>query len=130
MPSSGHLAARAKKQLRYFRYFPPQGGFGGDWDNLTAVAPYADDAELHWLLETLGYKGTPPLEEGATNLGFLDLGGFSVMVRVLRNPAYPGATERQIQFDAAVYVTEQHIADTQRLENWLDAHRIPMAPAS
>jgi len=39
-------APTALAQLRYFRYWPVMGGFGGDWDSLDAEARFSDDAEL------------------------------------------------------------------------------------
>ncbi len=124
MLGPGQLSSLASKRLRYFRYSPPPGGFGGDYDLLSGEARFVDDADLQRILGAIGYAGTPPLTQSTTNLGFFTAGGVRISISVTRQPSSPYVgTARNIQLTVAVYVTEAHIADACRLEAWLDAQQ-------
>lgn len=120
-------SAASLERLRYFRYFPPLGGFGGDGDTLSADARFADDAELGRILGALGYAGEPPLEERDTLLGFFTVGGVEVQLSVTRRSLSP-ESENRVHIGVALYVTQEDVANARRLEEWLDAHAIAMIP--
>ncbi len=119
------LAALARARLRYFRYWPPMGGFGGDWDTLTGTARFDDDAALARIMAALGR----PAGERTTDIGMIDLAGMRVHVSVNGDDARVAADRRTITFTAAMYVTAEHIVQARAVEDWLDAHGVQMLPA-
>jgi hypothetical protein len=126
MNSPRFLGALAAGRLRYFRYSPPAGGFGGDWDVLAATSQVMDLATLARVLSLMGHEGPPPSTKSTTVLGFLEPGGIKTSVAVTRVPAAPDAW--QVELTAGVYVTPERIEDARRLETWLDLQQVPMSP--
>lgn len=115
------------RRLRYFRWTPPAGGFGGDWDTLTARARFADEAELGRILAAFGYSASPPLAPGHTDLGDLLLCDRRVRVTLERATPLAGGGG-SVGLLAAVYATEHDVQDALQLEAWLDEHHLRMAP--
>ncbi len=123
--ASGRPSATALRQLRYFRYLPPAGGLGGEWDSLEAQARCGDDAELARVLALLGHRGAPPPAGEATYLGMLTAGATSIAVTVLGEGSGGG---RALTLLGAIYVTDDVVAQVAALERWLDEHGVAMVP--
>ena len=129
MPTSGNPSQAALKQLRYFRYNPVMGGFGGDWDTLEGSAPFATTGELSGILGELGYDGPPPIEEDRLTIGPLTVDGLPVHVTVVNRSTRPDRSGR-VELLMAVYVTDAQVHEAMRVEAWLDSHSIRMDPRS
>jgi hypothetical protein len=121
-PSSASLA-----RLRYFRYVPPLGGFGGDWDLLCATACFADAADLARILALFGYTGAPALAERHTSLGFFTVADVSLQLTVNQQAFFPSEVNT-IAILLAIYVTAEDVKKARKVEAWLDAHGITMLP--
>ncbi|MBL9038728.1 MAG: hypothetical protein JNG84_09460 [Archangium sp.] len=112
------LVTLARTQLRCFRYFPPHGGHGGDWDYLLAGAPYVTPEERDRILVTVGLS--PAASELA--VAVVDDVHVSVIVRPERS-----ASSGVVEFMIGLYVTKQNIADARRLESWFTAHGVALS---
>jgi len=121
------VAVSSIKGLRYFRYYPPLGGFGGDHDQLQATAPFADRDELERVLAALAYRGPLPLAADTTSLGPLTVDDFEVQVTVINRSPLPTSARRVVLL-LAVYVTPEDVKRARRFEAWLDEHGIRMDP--
>lgn len=119
-PSSSSLS-----RLKHFRYSPPLGGWGGDYDFLVATKHFADDAELKRLLSGFGAGPAVSLNEGYTDLGLLILGGHKAQICFTRKARRP-EDENILTITVAMYVTEKHVAQALEIEKWLDANGIEL----
>ena len=104
------------------------GGFGGDWDTLAAEAPFAGDDEVRAIMEALCLPSDLLPGAGHTDLGPCEAAGVDVRVTVDRSGAGPGAPG-VVRLLAAVYVTDAHVVAVGRLEDWLDARGVRLAPS-
>jgi len=128
MAGPGRPSSSALARLRYFVYLPPLGGFGGDWDTLTARAPFTDEAELARILAELGHPAPPPPGR-SISLDSVVVDGINLTLVVTRQAFAPEDTNI-ISLTLAVYVTSDDVRKARRLETWLDAHGIRMLPGS
>jgi hypothetical protein len=127
MTSFRHLASLAKKTLRYFKYAPPVGGFGGDFDELYAEALIADDVERERALEVLGCQGLESTMDANMPPVNRSIADVNVTISIVIRGNWPGAVpEQRIRLTVGVYVTESQISDAQQLEAWLDDKKLIM----
>lgn len=125
MLTPSEARALAERTLRCFRYTPPAGGHGGDFDTLDAEARCADADAVVTVLRALGVE--PPRQPfaGRVELGQVSVGGEPVTITLRRGREAAWTVELL----AAVYVDEEAIARAGRIERLCATRGVTLAPA-